>query len=595
MFRPFHKYLKFSVKNFNNNHRALIHKEERHLVLRLYTTGNKRGDSVSGGSVFSSNLRKDDNLKVNAGVNKPQPLSTGSSGSSNNNNKKKPNFLLYFSPVIAAAIIYQLWNTFSSGEEGDKVNKADGKKKKRQVQKIPPTSEEIPSQVPYLLIGGGTASFAAFRAIKSNDPTAQILVISNEPYYPYMRPPLSKEMFYDEDRDSVRSLKFRQWNGKQRSLFYEHEDFYANIDTLMAAKNGGIAVARGWTVTKVDAQNRKAYLDDGKEISYRKCLIATGAKPKILPVFEQASDAVKEKVMLYRNIYDFEDLEDIMNEGAKSIAIIGGGFLGSELACALARRGKTLGLAVHQIFREEGNMGHVLPEYLCQWTTEKVLKEGVDVISKAEVTSVERINDRLLLKLTNGQTVTADHVIVAVGVEPNTDLALSSNLEVDPEVGGYLVNAELEARSNLYVAGDCACFYDVKLGRRRIEHHDNAVVSGRLAGENMTGASKPYTHQSMLWSDLGPEVGYEAIGIVDSALPTFAVYAKTDKQETTDKPEKIEDYKKGVIFYLKNDTIVGIVLWNIFNRIGIARQILKDERKFDDLNEVAKLFDIHAD
>lgn len=67
-------------------------------------------------------------------------------------------------------------------------------------------------------------------------------------------------------------------------------------------------------------------------------------------------------------------------------------------------------------------------------------------------------------------------------------------------------------------------------GRRRIEHHDNAVISGRLAGENMTGAERPYKHQSMFWSDLGPDVGYEAIGIVDSSLPTVGVFAKaTDK------------------------------------------------------------------
>ena len=84
----------------------------------------------------------------------------------------------------------------------------------------------------------------------------------------------------------------------------------------------------------------------------------------------------------------------------------------------------------------------------------------------------------------------ADQVIVAAGVEPNTQLADTSDLEVDPEIGGFLVNAELQARSDLWVAGDAACFYDVNLGRRRVEHHDHAVVSGRLAGENMTGASK---------------------------------------------------------------------------------------------------------
>lgn len=122
-------------------------------------------------------------------------------------------------------------------------------------------------------------------------------------------------------------------------------------------------------------------------------------------------------------------------------------------------------------------------------------------------------------------------MIVALGVEVDKQFAMDSNLEIDPEHGGYLVNAELEARSNVWVAGDAACFYDVKLGRRRIEHHDHAVVSGRLVGENMTGARKPYLHQSMFWSDLGPKVGFEAIGIIDSSLETVGVFAKASEQE----------------------------------------------------------------
>lgn len=88
-----------------------------------------------------------------------------------------------------------------------------------------------------------------------------------------------------------------------------------------------------------------------------------------------------------------------------------------------------------------------------------------------------------------------DRVIVAVGAEPNTDLAKTSRLETDSKIGGFLVNAELEARSNIWVAGDAACFYDVVLGRRRVEHHDHAVISGRLAGENMTGAGNSTNSQ----------------------------------------------------------------------------------------------------
>ncbi|KAK4311926.1 hypothetical protein Pmani_016614 [Petrolisthes manimaculis] len=175
-------------------------------------------------------------------------------------------------------------------------------------------------------------------------------------------------------------------------------------------------------------------------------------------------------------------------------------------------------------------------------------------------------------------------------------------------------------------AGDAACFYDIKLGRRRVEHHDHAIVSGRLAGENMTGAGKPYWHQSMFWSDLGPEVGYEAIGIVDASLPTVGVFAKATAKDTPKavveatgeslrseteqiadpsppmyhsssphSPQTGEDYGKGVVFYLRDNVVVGIVLWNVFNRMPIARKIIKDGKSYDDLNEVAKLFSLHSE
>ncbi|CAG9823210.1 unnamed protein product [Phaedon cochleariae] len=527
---------------------------------------------------------------------------------------------------------------YKTEKQTEKKETSKGKKK-RAIIKTPANSKDIPKKVPYLLIGGGTASFSAFRAIKSSDPQAKVLVISNESFYPYMRPPLSKEIWFNDDKDSVKKLIFKQWNGSERSLFYEPDDFYVECKELMGSPNGGVAVARGWTITELDVVERKAYLDDGSVIEYEKCLLATGAKPKLSPVFQVAiaDEKLSELVKTYRNVYDFEETLEMFND-SKSIAIIGGGFLGSELACAMARKDKKHSKRIYQLFPEAGNMGKILPEYLSFWTTEKVKAEGVYVLPQTEVVGVKTENNGLELTLNNGKTLTVDFAIVAVGVEPNTDLAPKSDLEVDPDLGGYLVNTELQARTDLYIAGDCACFYDPRLGRRRIEHHDHSVVTGRLAGENMTGARKPYLHQSMFWSDLGPDVGYEAIGIVDSTLPTVAVFAKaTDKDSpkalvtatdegirsnieqvppecdkylteeqkaeaaesrkhssVADKAEG-EDFGKGVIFYLRNDIIVGIVLWNVFNRMSTARQVLKDQRKYEDLNEVAKLFNIHEE
>ena len=133
-------------------------------------------------------------------------------------------------------------------------------------------------------------------------------------------------------------------------------------------------------------------------------------------------------------------------------------------------------------------------------------KEGVSVIPNASISKAQLNDEKIELGLkptknTGPQAnwLLADHVVVAVGLEPNVQLAEKSGFETDSVHGGYLVNAELQARNNIWVAGDAACFYDIKLGRRRVEHHDHAVVSGRLAGENMTGAGKPYWHQSMFW------------------------------------------------------------------------------------------------
>lgn len=357
----------------------------------------------------------------------------------------------------------------------------------------------IPTQIPYLLIGGGTASFSAFRAIKSHDPKAKVLLITNEDKMPYMRPPLSKELWYSDD--IADSLKFKQWNGTQRSLFFEPDEYYSNINDLPTSENGGVSVCTGYTVHKIDVVNRIATLADGHEIKYDECLIATGASPKNLDIFETAPIPIQEKISQFKTIDDYQYLKQIVQK-SKTIAIVGGGFVGSELACALAKyAGAGVDdnsgdkLKIYQIFHENGNMGKVLPEYLSLWTTERVKEEGVNVISKSQVTSVEAHEDKVKLNLIDGLNVIADHVIVAVGSEPNTQLANTSNLEVDGNIGGFVVNAELEARSHLYVAGDAACFYDPKFGRRRVEHHDHAVVSGRLAGENMVGLSE-YLHNT---------------------------------------------------------------------------------------------------
>ncbi|XP_055709304.1 apoptosis-inducing factor 1, mitochondrial isoform X2 [Phlebotomus papatasi] len=493
--------------------------------------------------------------------------------------------------LAGGAAVLQNYNIFESKGPA-KVTDEEEKKKRR----VPATSAEIPKEVPYLLIGGGTASFAAFRAIKSHDPKAKVMLITDELEMPYMRPPLSKEIW--QNTDSTGKLSFKQWNGVERSIFYEPDEFYLHPKDLLESQNGGVSVVRGYSVQRLDVVQNTAILSDGTEIKYGKVLIAPGSIPKNLDVFSSAPLAVQTKVTTFKTIDDYQRLLGVLDK-AKSIAIVGGGFLGSELSCSIAKLGTGKKLQIFQIFHETGNMGKVLPEYLSKWTTERVQEEGVTVLSGNQVVRAEMSGKQVKLSLIDGKIVLVDHVVVAAGSEPNTLLAEKSNLELHPEMGGYIVNTELQARSNVYVAGDAANFYDQRLGRRRVEHHDHAVVSGRLAGENMVGLKKPYTHQSMFWSDLGSNLGYEAIGLVDSSLETVGVFARGDKENGTTsvvegQGDPKEDCKRGVIFYVRDKRIVGVLLWNLFNRINIARKVINEDVDTSDWNEVAKLFHIYG-
>lgn len=166
------------------------------------------------------------------------------------------------------------------------------------------------------------------------------MVISNEIEMPYMRPPLSKELWLSgTDPGGLDSLKFKQWNGVERSLFYEPDDFYVDPTKLMEEPNGGVAIVKGYTIKHIDVVNRTATLTDGTEIKYEECLLATGSRPKNLDIFNLASTQIKERVSLFKTVEDFERLKATL-DNIKSVAVIGGGFLGSELSCALAKYGR---------------------------------------------------------------------------------------------------------------------------------------------------------------------------------------------------------------------------------------------------------------
>ena len=459
--------------------------------------------------------------------------------------------------------------------------------------------DDLPESVPYVIVGGGTASFSAVRAIRSSDPKSKVFILSDGNHLPYMKPPLSKELWFTPP-DVANGLSFRQFDGKDRPLSFEKPEFYFSPKKLMERESGGVSLIRGQKVNRIDCEQRIIFLENGQSLKYDKCLIATGGEPQTHPVFESSSPAVKERVIDYGRVEDFLTLQAKLPH-MKSILIYGGGLLGTELAISMAIRTKQMGLRVVQVCPEKGMLWKLLPPYLSRWVSKRMTADGVELISEADVKSATFDNDKNMLsvQLTNGNKLEVDQVVVTTRSQvvngPNKRLADASGLEIHPVLGGFVTNAELEARSNLWVAGDAACFYDLKLGRRRVEQHDQAVVSGRLAGENMTGSQKPLKQQAMFWSDLTTDLGFEAAGLIDSSLETVGVFATdSSAQNPESDPASHNNYDKGVVFYLRDKKIVGILMMNVFNRVRLARRILKDDRVHDDLADVAKWFNIYS-
>jgi NADPH-dependent 2,4-dienoyl-CoA reductase/sulfur reductase-like enzyme len=194
----------------------------------------------------------------------------------------------------------------------------------------------------------------------------------------------------------------------------------------------------------------------------------------------------------------------------------------------------------------------------------------VDVLTGDSVASVQKDGGRLIARTGSGRIIEADGVVAGIGIHPNTDLAKEAGLQID---NGIVVNEQLQTlQPDIYAAGDAANFYHYGLNKRvRIEHEDNAVQMGKHAGRNMAGADDVYSHIPMFYSDLF-DLGYEAVGELSSKMETFSDWE--------------EPFKKGVVYYLDDGHVRGVLLWNVWEKVDEARELMKEKGPFkpEDLN-----------
>lgn len=372
----------------------------------------------------------------------------------------------------------------------------------------------------YLIVGGGMTGDAAVRGIRKSDTEGSIAMFSLEADPPYNRPLLSKGL----------------WKGKPVDKAWRRTEQF------------NVKINLGCKITSIDPAKKTVQDGQGRVYSYDRLLLATGGSPRQLPF--GGSD-----VLYYRTMQDYLKLRQWAEKGQK-FGVIGGGFIGSEIAAALAMNGKE----VTMIFPEIGIGAMVYPKDISQYLNEFYRQKGIHLLTSEFVGDISRQGDRLFMKTSQGSQIAVDGVVAGIGIRLNTALAQEAGLQVDKDgivVDGYL-RSSIE---HIFSAGDAASFYSTFLNRRmHVEHEDNANTMGELAGSNMAGdlLSKelaPYNHLPYFYSDLF-EIGYEAVGELDASYETVADWK--------------EPYKEGVIYYMKESRVRGVLLWNVWSKITAA-------------------------
>jgi len=369
----------------------------------------------------------------------------------------------------------------------------------------------------YIIVGGGMTADAAVRGIRDRDDRGTIAVLSGEKHPPYDRPPLSKKLWTGKPLDSI----WRKTAEAGADLF---------LDTR--AVNG-------------DANAKTVTDHRGEVYRYEKLLLATGGFPRRLPFAANG-------IIYFRTLDDYQQLRALADRKA-GMLVVGGGFIGSEIAAALAASG----CRTTMVFPESGIGARIYPSGLSGFLNEYFRGKGVEVLNGEKIRALDRNGDGFALETESGRTLSADAVVAGIGIEPAVELAASLGLTVD---NGIVVDARLRAAPDIFSAGDVANVYSEALGvRRRVEHEDNANTMGAMAGRNMAGAAENYRYLPYFYSDLF-DLGYEAVGEFGAGMDIVEDWK--------------EAFRKGVVYYLRDGRARGVLLWNTWGQIDAARQLI---------------------
>jgi len=383
-------------------------------------------------------------------------------------------------------------------------------------------------KVRYCIVGGGAAAAAAIEGIRRHDKTGDILMLSRENHRPYRRPLLTKELLLGTATLDRLPLHPDEWYTEQK------------VDVRLRHE-----------VIEVDAENGRLWDERGETIEFGDLLLATGCRPRRL----HAEGSEISSVRYFRDLEDYLDLESRL-ERVQHITMVGGGFTSIEMAAALRARGKEITLVVP----DEYPLHRLLPRDLGVPLLDYLREMGVETVSGDTLVKIEEMNGLVHARTLLGNELDTQLVLVDQGGEPLADLAEAAGIAIDD---GIVVD-EFGRSSNPHVwaAGDVAEYPCLALNViMRVEGSDHAEQHGRAVGANMAGANEPYTHLPLKWFRVG-DLQFEGVGELWARLDTEIVWMQPGRE--------------GVVFYLRDDVIRGVLLINLPERLEWARGLIRD-------------------
>ena len=385
-------------------------------------------------------------------------------------------------------------------------------------------------RVRYCIVGGGFAAAAAIEGIRSRDPEGTILLLSRENHRPYRRPLLTKDLWFGEATLDRLPLHPDEWYSEQR------------VDVRLRHE-----------VVELDAENQRLWDASGDVIEYDDLLLATGCRPRRL----QAEGAESSSVRYFRDLEDYLDLEKRLDQ-LQHVTLVGGGLISIEMAAALRGREKE----VTFVLADEYPLPRMLPRDLGVPLLDHLREMGVETVSGDTLTRIEESPGLVHARTLLGNELDTQLVIVDQGAEPQVELAEAAGLAIDD---GIVVD-EFGRTSNAHIwaAGDVAEFPYLALGQiMRFESADHAERHGRAVGANMAGAEQAYDELPLKWFRIGGLV-FEGVGELFSRLHTEILW--------------VEPGQEGVVFYLSDDVIRGVLMINMRERLDWARALIREAR-----------------